>query len=123
MDNNNPAPQASVNPQPVGVAQPAQPPPAYQPQPPISQPASGGESNKMVLMLVIGLVVIALLAGGAYFFFSKQSQTSQPSPQPPITSNTPLPEENLESNLESVSVETASDAGEFNAVDTDIEQL
>lgn len=122
MDSNNPTSQTPINPQPVGAVQSAQP-PAYQPQPPISQPTSGGESNKMVLMLVIGLVVIALLAGGVYFFFGKQSQTSQPAQQAPVTSNTPLPEENLESNLESIDVETASDAGEFNAVDTDIEQL
>ena len=113
MDNNN------LNPQTPPLNTPPQPVQQPVPQPTFSNPTN--ESNRMVLWLVIGLVIIIVVIGGIYIFLSKQ-QTAAPKEQT-ITSQTPAPQENLESDLNSIDVGNATDESDLAPIDQDIQQL
>lgn len=107
MDSNNPPVQPNIQPAPAPT--------------PTAPEASG--SNKMILWFVIGLVVVIAAVGGIYLFLSKQ-QAIEPKSQTTQTSKTqtpiPTPAENLETDLNSIDVDTETDLSE---IDKDLQAL
>lgn len=113
VDNNN-TPQA---PQAAAPNIPVQPQPV---QEVMSSNGSGG--NKILLWFVIGLIVIVAIVGGVYFFLSQQqADTSKESTavQTPI----PSPKEDLEGDLNSIDIDTATESSDFSSVDQDLKNL
>lgn len=111
MDNNNPQP---VPPQPP--VQPAQF--ATSPVSPTSTSEDG--SKKMMIWLVGGVILILLAVGGVYLYMSRKQAESKLQ-----TNNNPAPasqQDNLESDLNSINVESAVDS-EFTTVDSDLQNL
>ncbi|MBI2315111.1 hypothetical protein HYU93_03605 [Candidatus Daviesbacteria bacterium] len=116
MDSNNP----TVAPNPAPQPSPQQPPT----QTPVAAPPAG-DSKKMVLWLIVGFVVVIALVAGIYFLMSSRQQAATEEQPAAITQiQTPMPavEENLEEDLNSISVETALDS-EFSSVDQDLQGL
>lgn len=109
MDNSN-----QVNP----TQQPVEPTPTTQPTPVVVPPAEPEGSNKMVLWLILGLVVIVLVVGGIYLYLSQQqgAETGVTQPTP-----TPVTEENLENELNTIDV--AGSDQDFTAIDQDLQSL
>ncbi|MDO8618318.1 MAG: LPXTG cell wall anchor domain-containing protein [Candidatus Daviesbacteria bacterium] len=105
MDNNNSTPAV-----PTPASAPAQQPAAEK---------TGG--NKMVLWFIIGLVIVIALVGGIYFFLSKQQNATEPEAVTQIPAT--APQENLENDLNSINVDTATTSSDFNAVDQDLQSL
>lgn len=73
-------------------------------------------SNKFVLMFVAGLVIIILLVGGIYLYLSRQQAPSEVGPTP-----TPVVQENLEDDLNSIDITSIDN--DFTSVDSDLQQL
>lgn len=113
VDNNN-TPQ---------VPQAATPNIPVQPQPVqevMSSNGSGG--SKILLWFVIGLIVIVAIVGGIYFFLSQQQANTS---KEPTTVQTPIPspKEDLEGDLNSINIDTATESSDFSSVDQDLQQL
>lgn len=114
MDNNN-------NPQvPQSAAAPNIP---VQPQPAQEvAPFNGSGGNKILLWFVIGLIAIVAIVGGIYFFLSQQRVNTS---NEPIAVQTPIPspKEDLEDDLNSINVDTATENSDFSSVDQDLQNL
>lgn len=104
MDSNNP----QTSPQPVTT-----------PPPPPVQPVEEG-SKKMTVWLIGGVVLILLIVGGIYLYMSRQQASTPQAPTQPQA--TAAPQDNLESDLDSVNVESSVDS-EFTSVDQDLQNL
>ncbi|MBI2019360.1 hypothetical protein HYS95_01665 [Candidatus Daviesbacteria bacterium] len=113
------APVNPVQPNPAPTA-PAQPPisPAN-PQTPNTTPEKG--SNKMIMWFIIGIVIIVVAVGGFYLYSSRQQAVD--SGKQAVSTQTPAPvtQENLEDELNSVSIDTAD--SDFASLDADLQQL
>lgn len=108
-----------ANPNPI--TQPNQAPPQAAPVQPapniVQQPRPEGDRNKLMLWLIGGLIAIIVVVGGIYFYLSSQQKAKQtPSPVPSARV-----QENLEKELDSLTVEDID--AEFQTVDKDIESL
>lgn len=114
VDNNN-TPQV-----PQSTAAPNIP---VQPQPTQEiAPSSGSGGNKILLWFVIGLVIVVALVGGIYFFLNQQ-QASTPKETAVVQTPIPAPEEDLEGELNSINVDTATESSDFSSVDQDLQNL
>lgn len=118
MENNTQIP-------PVQPAQEAAPQPINVTQ--ISNGSGGNEQvpssgNKILLWFVIGLVIVVALVGGIYFLLSKQ-QASTPKETAVVQTPIPSPKEDLEEELNSINVDTATESSDFSSVDQDLQNL
>jgi len=87
----------------------------------VPTPESGGGKTK--LWIIIGLVVLLLILGGVYFYLSSQKNEA-PEDLPQTTtqaSPTPVPINNLESDANSIEIESTD--GDFATVDADLKNL
>lgn len=110
MENNTQIP-------PVQPAQEAAPQPINVPQ-----TSNGSGGNKILLWFVIGLVIVVALVGGIYFFLNQQ-QASTPKETAVVQTPIPSPKEDLEGELNSINVDTATESSDFSSVDQDLQQL
>lgn len=88
---------------------------------PAPQVAPATIDRKMILWLIIGVVLVFVAVGGIYWYLSNK-QTAQNTAVPRTTVKSPVPETNLNDELNSIDV-TASGSSEFKAVDSDISGL
>lgn len=128
MDNNNPtsAQPGPTNPQPSGVAGPAQPTPATPPVTPnmaqVGTPPPGG--NKKIMLIVAGVALIILLAGVVFWYMNKQQSAKIPATESVKTTPQPTLSQlinTLDQSLNSINVEAAD--SDLAPIDQDLQSL
>lgn len=86
--------------------------------PVVPTPPQDSDNNKMIWWLVGGLVIIILVIVGVYFFLSNQQKASLET----VPVSTPKAEEDLESEINSLDVDSTLEA-DFTPVDQDLNAL
>lgn len=94
---------------------------AINPAPPSTPVEPPKESNKLILWFVLGLIVIGVLVGGTYLYLSRQQAVDFNQQAAKTQTPAPIPEENLENDLDSINVDDG--ASDFAGIDQDLQQL